>query len=110
MRKFSTCRRLYNDLVSSNSNGVLANCLDKELYLIPNNLHQNLYDYLGGRLHSEKILKNRKGIYLVCFRRLNKETNVIIYNYIYYPVEFYTSIIVYLLFRDYYINNVGFKE
>lgn len=108
MRKFSTCRRLQNDLALSN--GVLANCLDKEFYLIPTNLHQNLSDSFRVRLNPESILKNRKGIYLVCFRRLNKESNVIIYNYIYYPVEFCASIIVYFLLRDYYINNVGFKE
>lgn len=51
--------------------------------------------------HSNKVLpKSKKGVYLVMFRQLNKETGTLIYNYKYYPEIFFESIYYYLHLRN----------
>lgn len=40
------------------------------------------------------------GVYLVVFRVLNKHSNVLVYNYIYYPDVFINSLLYYLLRKN----------
>ncbi len=60
------------------------------------------------RLYDDNRLldKNCEGIYWVIFRALKKDTNVLVYNCIYYPALF-LCLFVYFLFRDRYKNNEG---
>lgn len=50
-----------------------------------------------GVLNTDKY--NGDGIYLMSFRLLIKDSNMIMYNYIYYPKEFINSMLVYLLVK-----------
>lgn len=105
-RKFSSSAIKNNISVPASE----LNCLDKDNYLISDNLHYNLHRAINIKSNSCEITTKRKGIYLVCFRRLNNNTNILIYNYIYYDIEFGVSIIAYILLRDYYIKNFGYKN
>jgi hypothetical protein len=59
----------------------------------------------------DKLLnKNYKGIYLVMFRILKKDSNILVYNYIYYPYIFFSCLFTYLITKDKYINSVIYKE
>lgn len=71
-----------------------------------------LYDALEkGYWNNERLLsKNSNGIYLVMFRVLNKDTNVLIYNYMYYPNIFFICLFAYLIVKDKYINSIIYKE
>lgn len=68
----------------------IRNNLHTKQYLLNLEIHNAL---INGSIEGldKTITKSRKGIYLVGFRLLNKETNVIIYNYIYYPCMFFES-------------------
>jgi hypothetical protein len=50
-----------------------------------------------------KVIKDKKGIYLIAFRVLNKEKRNLVYNYIYYNDMLYLTLIVYFMVRNYYI-------
>jgi hypothetical protein len=53
---------------------------------------------------------NKRGVYLVAFRRLKKDTSVVVYNYIYYPNIFTNTILGYLIFKSNFKNSYLFKE
>jgi group I intron endonuclease len=58
-----------------------------------------------GIINNDKhISKNSEGIYLVMFRVLNKNTNVLVYNYIYYNPLFIQTLMVYIICRGKYPN------
>jgi hypothetical protein len=95
----------YDSLYCINDN----NLLDLNRYIIPKDLHEALYVY-GNYCQPLNISKDSKGIYLVSFRRLNLDNNVLIYNYIYFDMSFCASLLVYFILRDYYIKNIGFKD
>lgn len=51
----------------------------------------NLYGVL-----KSGVCDNKSGVYLLSLRVLNKDSNVVIYNYIYYPEEFVFSLLIYI--------------
>ena len=53
---------------------------------------------------------DNRGVYLVVFRRLKKDSNVIVYSYIYYPEIFTNSILGYLIFKSNFKSSFLFKE
>ena len=64
--------------------------------------------YIG--IKNKQISNKDLGVYLVMFRLLNKDSNVLVYNYIFYPRLFYTCFISFLLYIDRYLNNTGYRE
>lgn len=83
----------------------LSNCLfTPELLtlLLKSNKNESTY-FKQSNNHNRKIYKNKKGIYLIAFRILNKEEKSLVYNYIYYNDLFYLTLIVYFMLRNYYI-------
>jgi hypothetical protein len=86
------------------------NLLDKDNYLLSNKLHRALYLANNVKGLPVNINTSYKGIYLVCFRRLNNTNNTLVYNYLYYDKTLFLSLVVYFILRDYYIRNIGFKE
>lgn len=54
----------------------------------------------------EGFYKSDSGVYLVVFRVLNKNSNVIVYNYIYYLDVFINSLLYFLLRK----NNLVYRE
>ena len=64
--------------------------------------------YIGRK--NKPISNKDLGVYLVMFRLLNKDSNVLVYNYIFYPRLFYTCFISFLLYIDRYLNNTGYRE
>ena len=87
------------------------NTLDKQNYLIPQDLHlylhrsckeeNNFYEF-GNR--TKWVEKNPVGLNLLNFRILNRENKSLVYSYVYYRTEFSLSLIVFLLLRGYYIR------
>ena len=91
--------------IASNSLDV-SNCLlTPELLtvLLKSNKNESTYFKQSSKLN-RKIYKNKKGIYLIAFRILNKEKKSLVYNYIYYNDLFYLTLIVYFMLRNYYIT------
>ena len=71
-------------------------------YLISHPLHEALEK---GIINNDKfIAKNSEGIYLVMFRVLNKNTNVLVCNYIYYNPLFIQALLVYIICKGKYPN------
>ena len=87
------------------------NTLDKQNYLIPQDLHlylhrsckeeNNFYEF-GNR--TKWVEKNPVGLNLLNFRILNRENKSLVYSYVFYRTEFSLSLIVFLLLRGYYIR------
>lgn len=102
--------------LNNNPNSMpIVNKLDIRKYLIPLQLHQEMFEQSNKQYSkSNGFVPINKytadGIYLVSFRRLNKNSNTLIYNYIKYPMLFQESLIVYLLLRTYYINYKEFSD
>ena len=76
-------------------------CLDKNSYLIDHNLQYALNNgYLPKNDNTMK--KDLKGVYIVVLKRLNKQNNVLIYKYLYYPYLFLDCFNFY--FNNIYVN------
>ena len=104
-----------SSLNTTNQNSLpIINKLDVRKYLIPLELHQELFENSNKHFIRNGFTPINKhtadGIYLISFRRLNKNSNTLIYNYIKYPYLFLGSLIVYLLLRSYYINYKEFSD
>ena len=54
--------------------------------------------------NNRRMLKDKKGIYLMSFRVFNKEKKFLVYNYTYYNDHLYLTLIVYFLLRNYFIT------
>jgi len=63
-----------------------------------------LLSYLLELNKDSKVFKNKKGIYLIAFRILNKEKKSLVYNYIYYNDLLYLTLLVYFLVRNFFIT------
>ena len=63
-----------------------------------------LLSYLLELNKDSKVFKNKKGIYLIAFRILNKEKKSLVYNYIYYNDLLYLTLLVYFLTRNFFIT------
>jgi DNA-dependent RNA polymerase len=85
------------------------NRLDVDNYLISNTLHNRLIAAYAGEIVN-KEMKLGEGLYLVSFRKLGNKDDTLIYNYTYYPLEFYLSVVVYLILRNHYIKTSGFND
>ena len=53
--------------------------------------------------NNRRMLKYKKGMYLIAFRIFNKEKKILVYNYIYYNDLLYLTLIVYFMTRNYFI-------
>lgn len=89
------------------------NCLNKAKYIINSDLQVKLFKaqeetYSCDSYYNKnsKVEKNPEGINIINFRILNKSSKSLIYNYIYYRLDFIESLIVYLFIRNYYIKRV----
>lgn len=61
-------------------------------------------------LFNSKLEHNTgKGIYLICFRKLEKNSYRIVYNYIYYPDIFIKSLLFYLINKQYHKNTLQYE-
>ena len=62
-------------------------------------------------LNNDKSLdKDSTSIYLVMFRCLNKDSNILVYNYISYPDAFSDILLAYLIIKSNFKNSLTFKE
>ena len=57
-----------------------------------------------------RFYKSDSGVYQVVFRVLNKNSNVLVYNYIYYPDVFIDSVLYYLLRKNNFKNSFIYRE
>lgn len=87
-----------------------TNVLDPIKYYISKELYIALEsETLNSKTRSkQKNVTKKPGIYLVCFRLLNKSKKDIIYNYIYYNPIFVDTLLVYFFFRN--INSFRLHE
>lgn len=73
-----------------------SNILNGDKYLIPRQLHY-LLDTNNSNKQNTHLDKYNKGLYLMCIRVIkNNDTTNIIYNYIYYDINFFYCLISYL--------------
>lgn len=79
------------------------NCLNKLKYIIDSNLQKNLLE-TKNITDQGKIQKNIPGAYIINFRVFNRSKKILVYNYVYYRLDLYESIILYLLSRNHYEN------
>ena len=63
-------------------------------------LYENFYTLKLHKALAEGSYQSESGIYLVVFRVLNKESNIIVYNYIYYPYIFINSVLHYFIRKN----------
>lgn len=78
------------------------NTLDKEKYIISEDLYKALENEHIGENSSQEDVSKKLGIYLVAFRVLNKKNNTLIYNYLYYDPLFLEAFMAFLPFRNFY--------
>lgn len=91
------------------NNNSYSNCLTNKQYLISPELHSALQNEVQVNKDGNKSMVKDPGIYVACIRILNRNnTNVLLYNYIYYPSIFSTTFIIFLLNRN--INSIRYKE
>ena len=80
-------------------------------YIISDNLHKSLQSGClsdnsedSGSEQSvsgfKSVKRNHLGVYLVVFRLLKKDSNVLLYNYIYYPYMFLITLLYYFIWVD----------
>jgi hypothetical protein len=86
------------------------NNLSEGMYLIDDNLHSFLDKGSSMLLEGKSMVKNLEGYYLVLLRVLNKDSNVIIYNYIFYPDIFRNALLYFLVQRKDYKNSTVYNE
>ena len=87
------------------------NCLNKAKYIINSDLQIKLFKAQERTLYDDysknlRVEKNPKGINIINFRIFNKSNRSLIYNYIYYRLDFIESLIVYFFIRNYFIRRV----
>ena len=78
---------------------ITRNALETRFYVFSKYLHNNLESSVSSNpKDSFKKTGNKHpdGIYIVMFRVLNLKTNVLVYNYMYYPNYFFMSLLTYL--------------
>ena len=54
--------------------------------------------------NNRRMLRDKKGMYLIAFRVFNKEKKFLVYNYTYYNDHLYLTLIVYFMLRNYFIT------
>jgi len=86
-----------------------TNIIVEDMYLISNELQEVLKSGVFNK-DEMSMIKNQKGIYLVLFRRLNNESNVLVYNYLFYPSCFATLINIFLLRKNDFNNSLVYSE
>ena len=70
----------------------------------------NFYTFKLHQAILEGFYKSNSGVYLVVFRALNKDSDVLVYNYIYYPDVFINSVLYYLLLKNNFKNSLVYRE
>lgn len=93
-----------SDQLASNT---VINYLNPDKYVINPKLQKALQS--GSFNNDRSLSKDNKGIYLIMFRVLNNNSNVLVYNYLYYPIEFMECLKYYLIYKDK-SNHPFFKE
>lgn len=87
----------------------MNNNLDPKQYIIDIELQEALQSgYLKDSGKSEGL--DKKGVYLVMFKFLNKDKNFVVFNYIYYPLIFRKTLIFYLFNRDRFYDSFPYRE
>jgi hypothetical protein len=104
--KFYSKSSIQNEYTESVSNQLdVNNCLfTPELlaYLLRSNKDISTY-FKHSSVSHRKMYKDKKGVYLIAFKILNKEEKKLVYNYIYYNDHLYLTLIVYFMMRNYFI-------
>ena len=85
------------------------NKLDPKQYIFDIELQEALESgYLKDSDKSIGLCK--KGVYLVMFKFLNKDKNVVVFNYISYPFIFRKTLLLYLFNRDRFYDSYPYRE
>ena len=80
---------------------MIKNVLNKDRCLFSRELFAYISDENFVRASKDgKSIGKYLGVYLVMFRVLNYEQNIIVYNYIYYPHCFFNCFLEYLKYRN----------
>nr|YP_313624.1 hypothetical orf4 [Epidermophyton floccosum]AAW78230.1 hypothetical orf4 [Epidermophyton floccosum] len=87
------------------------NNLWRDVCFIDELLYKKLYLTHKG-LYKDDVEMNLKkpGVFLINIRFLKKDTNILIYNYIFYTEEFIDSLIMYFIVRDNFAKSLTFRE
>ena len=91
--------------------GKYNNILSKNRYLIDKELSSVLENSRSIiRPDCKSMVKQQQGVYLVIVRALNNENNVLIYNYLYYPLVLSYPLMVFLSGKNDYQNSLLYSE
>jgi len=96
--------------ILKNMMNLYKNNLSEGMYLIDEGLHSYLNSSSSMQLNGKSMVKNLDGNYLVLVRVLNKDSNVIIYNYIFYPDIFKNALLYFIVQRKDYKNSIVYSE
>jgi DNA-directed RNA polymerase len=92
------------------NNNIIRNVLNTSTYLFKTELQESIDKSIPATTTTYLGSKNPLGVYLVMFRVLNLKTNVLVYNYIYYPRFFFLTLLTYLTSREEDIPNAVVRE
>jgi hypothetical protein len=82
------------------------NYLDTKRYLISETMHNAL---VNERLDdTNSVVKQDSGIYVISVRLLQRGTNNLVYNYVYYSSIFLQTYLHFLMNKN--VNSIRFKE
>jgi DNA-dependent RNA polymerase len=73
-------------------------------------LYENFYTIKLHKALWEGSYKSDCGVYLVVFRLLNKDSNILVYNYVYYPDIFINSVLYYIIRKNLFKSSMVFRE
>ena len=91
--------------------GKYNNIISKNSYLISNELFSVLKNNQSIiRPDCKSMVKQQEGVYLVVVRVLNNENNVLIYNYIYYPLVLSYPLLLFLSTKMDFRNSLIYSE
>ena len=87
------------------------NFLSEDNYLIKDDLHELLSNPRPSvNSDGSSMNKNEEGVYLVRAKILNNNSNVIIYNYLYYPLILYESLVYHVISKRDFNNSLIYGE
>lgn len=86
------------------------NILSESQYLIDTNLFKFLNSGTSIHVGGKSMVKDLTGTYLVVARVLNNNSNVIIYNYIFYPDIYNNPLKTFLLQKKDFQNSLLYSE
>jgi hypothetical protein len=86
------------------------NVLSENRYLISTELQEVLSTSRSLYDSTRPMTKDTKGVYFVLFRSLNRKTNVLVYNYLFYPYAFNDALLIFLCGKIDFQNTLVYSE